>query len=200
MNSSHGATPSAAGDQVATQVADLQADVFYLAAREPAPRAYYREGSDVAERTAQYEPYRVAIQNAREVSETLSLDREGFVVLDRPSAVTDFYDDDQIRDLYYAEVERLVTEETGAQEVVVFDHTVRVQRDDGETIGQRAPVRLVHNDCTHHSGPRRVRDLLDEERAQKWLGGRVAQYNVWRPIRGPVVSMPLAMLAAAEKQ
>ena len=196
MNSSHATSSSTLDSKPAPPLADLEAEVFYLAAREPAPRAYYREGSDVAERTARYEPYRVAVQNAREVAESLSLDREGFVLLDRKSAVSDFYDEDRISGIYYTEVEQLVMEETGAKEVVVFDHTVRVQRADGETIGQRAPVRLVHNDYTHRSGPQRVRDLLDDERAQRWLGGRVAEYNLWRPIRGPVMSMPLAILAA----
>jgi hypothetical protein len=42
-----------------------------------------------------------------------------------------------------------------------------------------------------------VRDLLDAERARTWLDGRVAEFNLWRPIRGPVRSMPLAICDAA---
>jgi hypothetical protein len=175
----------------------VEADVSYLVAREPAPRSIYRTGSDVAERLGRYAPYRVAIHNARAVADRLSLDREGFVLLDQPSAVTDFYDEAQVRDLYYGEVERLVKAQTGAVEVEVFDHTIRVQRDGGDSIGQRAPVTLVHNDYTHRSGPQRVRDLLNADRAATWLAGRVAEFNLWRPIRGPVRSMPLAICDAS---
>ena len=101
----------------------------------------------------------------------MSLDREGFVLINEPTAVTDFFDEGQVQDTYYAEVERLVKSRTGATEVAVFDHTIRVQRADGDAIGQRAPVTLVHNDYTHRSGPQRVRDLFDEETAQRSGGG-----------------------------
>jgi hypothetical protein len=175
----------------------IEADVVYLAARSPAPRSIYRAGSDTAERTGQYQPYRVTVHDARPLAGALTLDREGFVLLHESSAVKDFYDDAQVRETYYREIERLVRSQTGAQEVVVFDHTFRVQRSEGDTIGHRAPVTLAHNDYTHKSGAQRVRDLLDGDDAQRWLAGRVAEYNVWRPIRGPVRSMPLAVCDAA---
>ena len=41
------------------------------------------------------------------------------------SAVRDFYDEDELRRVYYPEAERLVAEVTGATPVLVFDHTVR---------------------------------------------------------------------------
>ena len=56
-------------------------------------------------------------------------------------------------------------------------------------------MRFVHNDYTLGSGPQRVRDLMGDE-AEDLLGDRFAVINVWRPIRGPVIEAPLAVLDA----
>jgi hypothetical protein len=56
-------------------------------------------------------------------------------------------------------------------------------------------VRRVHNDYTEWSGPQRVRDLMGEE-AEALLARRFAIVQVWRPIRHPVESWPLAIADA----
>jgi hypothetical protein len=53
----------------------------------------------------------------------------------------------------------------------------------------------VHSDYTFKSAPRRVRDLLPEE-AGRLLKNRFAEINVWRAIRGPIESSPLALCDA----
>ncbi len=53
----------------------------------------------------------------------------------------------------------------------------------------------VHNDYTEWSGPQRVRDLLPDE-ADALLRRRFAIIQVWRPIRHPVESFPLAICDA----
>jgi hypothetical protein len=112
------------------------------------------------------------------------------------TAVKDFYDSDEVEAVYYPEVERLIRQVTGAERVVVFDHIVRnpVFAETGEK-GARAPAKLVHNDYTFKSAPRRVRDLLPEE-ADRLLKNRFAEINVWRAIRGPIESSPLALCDA----
>ena len=60
----------------------------------------------------------------------------------------------------------------------------------------RAPVQSVHNDYTEKSGPQRVRELLPPEEAEARLQRRFAEYNVWRPIKGPVLDTPLAVCDA----
>ena len=121
-----------------------------------------------------------------------SLEQNGFTLLNKPSSVEDLYEqpsppyDDEIRDI--------VKELTGAKEVIVFDHTLRA---DSATIRTqrktRQPAFMAHNDYTPASGPKRVRDLLPQDRAEAVLAGRFAIINVWRPIRGPVRSSPLAL-------
>ena len=55
----------------------------------------------------------------------LSLDKEGFVLLHHQTAVSNFYDEEQIKSVYYPECERVMKEATGAVRVVAFDHIVR---------------------------------------------------------------------------
>jgi hypothetical protein len=108
----------------------------------------------------------MTIYDARPVAAQLSLDSEGLALFEHKSAMRDFYDEDELRRVYYPEAERLVAEVTGASRVLVFDHTIRRRVWGGvdRAIGTpRQPVTSVHNDYTVYSGPQRVRDLMGEE-------------------------------------
>ena len=76
----------------------------------------------------------------------------------------DFYDEDEVRAVYYPECERLLAGATGAARVVLFDHIVRcaTRAKNGEK-GIREPAKGAHNDYTLRSGPQRLRDLLPAE-------------------------------------
>jgi hypothetical protein len=144
-------------------------------------------------------PHRVLIGDARPVLARLSLDEQGFGLVRHDSAVRDFYDEDQVKTAYYREAERLLKELTGADRVHVFDTTVRRRLPGAEDRvggGPRQPVPRVHVDHTERSGPQRVRDLLPAE-AERLLRGRVQIINLWRPIRGPLLDMPLAVCDAS---
>jgi len=145
---------------------------------------------------AEMAPHVVAVRDARPVAGGLSIEREGFERRRHPTRVQDFYDDAEVEAIYYPEVEGLLKQATGASRVVIFDHTRR--RDDGlEGDGVRGPANRVHNDYTAWSGPERVRALLGEHAAPARGRTRVAQINVWRPIHGPVLRSPLALLDAS---
>jgi hypothetical protein len=139
----------------------------------------------------------VPIRNAREVVDDLSLDKQGFELTHQETAVQDFYDQEEVKRIYYPEVERLLKEATGAEKVVIFDHQVRnlplAQR--GEK-NAREYGKSVHNDYPAKSGPRRVRDHLPTDEADERLKNRFAEINVWRPIHGPIESTPLALCDA----
>ncbi len=148
------------------------------------------------ERTADYALTPVTAQDARALRHAPSLDGEGFALGRQESGVRDFNDDDEVRAVYYPEMARLVQAATGAREVLVFDHNIRI--DGGVRTGNsRVPVRIVHNDYTERSGPQRVRDLLDADRAAALLKGRFAIVNVWRSIQGVVQTAPLGVIDAA---
>ncbi len=139
----------------------------------------------------------MSIRNARPFAGSLSLDHEGFDLIEHRSATRDFYDDDQIKQIYYPEAERALKNATGADRIFIFDHTVRrrVRGAEDRRGGPRQPVARVHVDHTARSGPQRVRDLLGDD-AEELLRGRVQIINVWRPIRGPLRDAPLAVCDA----
>src|SRR5438552_12998368 len=142
------------------------------------------------------DPRRVVFRNGRLSADRLALDRDGFRFVRLDTKVADFFDEDQIRRVYYPEMEALVKAESGASRVVVFDHTLRTADDEAREARKiREVVRRVHNDYTEWSGPQRVRDLLPDE-AEKLLQRRFAIVQVWRPIRHPVESFPLAICDA----
>jgi hypothetical protein len=175
------------------------ASLSYIVPAPGKPQSYmYEPPPGVPEISASYEPRVVAIQNMRPDARTLSLDAQGFRLLNHVSGVQDFYDDDEVRRTYYPEVQRLVAETTGASRVEIFDHTVRRREWNGSgrsTPQTRMPVPRVHNDYTAKSGPQRVRDLMGND-AEDLLQRRFSVINVWRPIRGPLEDAPLALLDA----
>jgi hypothetical protein len=138
----------------------------------------------------------VAIRNGRLEAEDFALDRQGFRFIRHDTRIESFFDEEEIRRVYYPEMEALVKAETGASRVVVFDHTLRTADQAlREARKIREVVPRVHNDYTEWSGPQRVRDILPEE-AEQLLRSRFAIVQVWRPIRHPVETFPLALCDA----
>jgi hypothetical protein len=154
-------------------------------------------GPRMTTHTGVYQEHRVTIHNGRVSGEPFSLEREGFTLVDHETQVANFYDEEEVRSVYYPEIERLVKEMTGAVKVLIFDHTLRAADEaTREQMKVGAPVRRVHNDYTEWSGPQRVRDLLPADEAAARLQQRFAVVQVWRPIRKPVESSPLAIADA----
>ena len=148
-------------------------------------------------RTGKHEARRATIHNGRPMADEFSLEREGFVLVRHDTRVKDFYDEDELRSVYYPEIEALVKQESGASRVVIFDHTLRAQ-DEGIRAERkvREPNRSVHNDYTDWSGPKRVRDIVPADEAERLLQGRFAIIQVWQPTRNPVRTNPLAIADA----
>ena len=175
----------------------VQATLNYFADASEKPVIYtYEPPSGVPRATGKSEPRSVLIRNARLAAE-VSLDRQGFQLVRQETAIHDFYDRAEVEKVYYPEIEALLKEITGAEKVVVFDHQTRnIQLSKQGERNAREYVRTVHNDYTAKSGPRRVRDHLPPAEAEERLRRRFAEINVWRPIRGPIESTPLAICDA----
>jgi hypothetical protein len=173
----------------------IEASLNYIEPTSEKPVYYaYEPPAGTPRSTGKFIAHTVPIRNAREVVRDLSLDQQGFQLTHQETAVRDFYDQEEVKRTYYPEVERLLKEATGAEKVVVFDHQVRnlelAKR--GEK-NAREYGKTVHNDYTAKSGPRRVRDHLPAAETEQRLQNRFAEINVWRPIRGPIESTPLAV-------
>jgi hypothetical protein len=149
--------------------------------------------------TGMEERHRMEIANGREARD-LALDANGFVLVEHRTAMRNFHDPDELKRVYYPEVEALVRRISGASRVVVFDHTLRSgSEQEREERLLREPVLSAHNDYTEWSGPQRVRDLMGPE-ADELLERRFAIIQVWRAAydnaADPIRSNPLAMADA----
>jgi len=153
-------------------------------------------GQVIRRRTGATEQRPMQIHDGRPLAGQLTLDQNGFVLVEHRTAVTDFFDPAQLEARYYPEIERLVQTVSGASRVVVFDHTLRT----GDPVEQQAkrirePVLWAHNDYTEWSGPQRVREILPQE-AEQLLQRRFAIVQIWRAIDKPIQSNPLALADA----
>jgi hypothetical protein len=186
-------------NETITASAFVTAELNYIAPSTTRPRTYtFDPPAGEARSNIVPEPHAVPIHDGRPGIALFSTDREGFALVRQTSAVRDFFDDQEVRDVYYAEADRLLKQVTGADRVFIFDHTVRKRIEgaaDLRDAGPRQPVARVHVDHTEKSGPQRVRDLIPDE-ADELLKGRVQIINLWRPIRGPLKDSPLAVCDA----
>jgi hypothetical protein len=154
----------------------IEALLNYLVETSIKPESYGGVSQVVADqqRKGKYEEHLMPIYNGRNIADRLSLEREGFILVKHETKMKNFYDEDEIRLVYYKETEELVKLTSGAKRVLVFDHTLRsadsATREEKNISG---PVRNAHNDYTEWSGPQRVRDLLPNE-AEELLKQRFA--------------------------
>lgn len=154
----------------------------------------------------------IVLGNARELSPQPTIDTKCFELQCWPTVVHNFKDDDEVKALYYPEVEALIKKSTGAERVLIFDHTVR-DTAAGSSLNVKmgsaaAPVERVHTDYSDSSGPERIRTLtesggytglqLSEAEKEDILSRQFCIVNVWRNINEePVQSKPLAVLDPA---
>jgi hypothetical protein len=168
----------------------VEAPIRYVVAGERA--VFYP-----ADRERSYWPvdeHRVAIADMRARVTDLALERNGFVLLREPTAVTDFYDTAQVRSVYYAEIEALAMRLLGSEKVLVFGEVVR--SDSKSTRDGRLPAYGAHVDYGDRTVRQLAQDILGSEAAEHWLRRRFILMNLWRPIR-TVCRTPLAVCDAS---
>ncbi|MGH6981346.1 MAG: CmcJ/NvfI family oxidoreductase [Stellaceae bacterium] len=136
-------------------------------------------------------PHQVAIRDMRPIAKSLSLDTTGFVLLDRPSRVTDFYDPRQVEDIYMPEIVALIKELTGAARVVTFGTLIRNNAPNAPANAHKS-VHNAHIDYNIATTRAVQNRLLPEDERARYADTRVMQINVWRPI-ATIESAPLAV-------
>jgi len=147
-----------------------------------------------------YAPAPVIIGNGRGKLDAPTLEREGFVLREAPSALRTFAEREAIMRIYYPEMEELARCATGARHAIVFDHVLRRRAPGtlapfGAREGHRpsAAVR-VHCDFTPASAQRRL--ALEMQALGHKHVERFAIINLWRSTRLPVLDAPLAVCDA----
>jgi len=178
----------------------VRAELKFLAdLSQPLVYVPSKGGGDQTEHQGNFRTHRVEVHDARASLPAAHLDREGFVLLEQPSAVTDFYDDAALEATYHGELAALIRALTGARRVEVFDDTRRSASITKQAErGIREPANIVHNDYTAASGPRRLSDFFADapEEAEALRQQRFAIINAWRPINAPVYDQPLVLCDA----
>lgn len=178
----------------------MQTKLKYLANNDK-PTAYIasKGGGDKTEHLGDYIHRPVSILNGRVSKQSSNLDKEGFLLAQQFTKVTDFYDEAQVTELFYDEVRTLIKETTSAKRVEIFDHTRRssslqIQKEKGI----REAATIIHNDYTADSGIKRLEDhfMGNPGEAKKLLQRRFAIINVWRSISGTVYNHPLTLCDA----
>jgi hypothetical protein len=130
--------------------------------------------------TGAAELHEMEVLNGRPLAAGFSLEANGFELVEHRSAVKSFFDAEELKSVYYPEVEQLIKARSGAARVVVFDHTLRSgSEEEREAKLIREPVLSAHNDYTEWSGPQRVREIMGDE-AEGLLVRRFAIIQVWR--------------------
>ncbi len=149
-----------------------------------------------ADRAKSYWPpedHDMTLTDARALRDSLSVARNGFALLTHHTAVTDFFDEQQVQNIYAPEVVALAKQINGASMAFAFGP---VARSDDPNIKQgRQPSVGAHVDY----GRRTIEDITRDNlgaAAEEWLKKRVVLMNFWRPIR-TVYSSPLALCDAS---
>jgi hypothetical protein len=187
------ATSYAASPDVVT------ADIEFLANGPGRPFSYGHEPSaDDPPPSTEFNAHSVLIRDVRG-TRPLSLEANGAALLQAPTEVRNFYDDDELLGRYYAEAAEIIRTELGANRVIIFDHNVRrgtqlALRPDRYDQGR--PVHHAHADYTEGSAKRRLHAELGAA-ARELAGHRYVQVNLWRPIRAPLRDAPLAICDGA---
>src|SRR6266699_7127619 len=75
--------------------------------------------------SSEHEVRQVIIRNGRPLADEFDLEVTGFEFVKHETQVRDFFDAEELKRVYYPEIEALVKKVSCASRVVVFDHTLR---------------------------------------------------------------------------
>lgn len=132
----------------------------------------------------------IEVRDLRDQAHATRFDADGILFVEQASAVHDFAPSTDWQATYDAELEQLLKSNIGATEVIVFDHTARIDDPDAA----RRPARNVHNDYNEAGAVQRLIDIVGEGRAADFHDAGYGFVNVWRPIEHSIQSSPLGFI------
>lgn len=186
------------------QVRAVEADISYLAEGSFINRRFVSPGREV--NTGRYEHHRVPIRDGRSIKDRFNLDNAGFVLAEDKSAVTNFFDDDQVDAIYPGEVVETVKRLTGADLVVPLGWMIRTSGDlekhQREVVGYthkggvQPPAADAHVDFMPERGEVMGRELFAEHFPGEKPFTRFIASSLWRCFSEPPQDWPLALCEA----
>ena len=157
------------------------------------PQAYHIDAGGVEGKivSPEHDIQTVLVRDIRSGEVQVAFGSDSVEFIEAPSRVEDFEADSGLwQSVYDDELNALLKRELGAQEVVVFDHTVRI--DDPKS--GRKPARNVHSDYSPNGARQRLDDVLGVARAAEWAKGHYGFVNVWRPVEHVIETAPLGFV------
>lgn len=169
----------------------IEASVNYHVKRN-APQAFEFEVDGIAGNLVSPElvPTQVHVTDLRSANTQPEFDSHGIVFIDHRTDVLDFETSQDWEPAYDQELIDLLKQQIGAKEVIVFDHTLRI--DDPNAV--RRPARNVHNDYNRAGAEQRLVDLVGDVKAEAFRKAGFGFVNVWRPIEHIIESSPLGFI------
>ena len=156
------------------------------------PEVVYSGGDAPQSYNEAYAFMKAPIFDGRTKSETFDIHTQGFQLVKSPTKASGFDDQKNVEGAYYEEIKAIVRKTTGAKDVFVFDHIVRL----GDKSSRRKPAHHVHNDYSKNTAHIRAEERIGSERFAELKQRRMIQINVWRPLVDCVQRSPLAFCDA----
>ncbi len=132
----------------------------------------------------------VRVTDLRGHTSKVDFDADGISFEQVATKVTDFESSSDWEAVYNNELCDLLRQKISAQEIIVFDHTVRVD----DPNAARKPARNVHNDYSDSSAQQRLTEILGPTRAREFRNSDFGFVNVWRPLESSIKSSPLGFI------
>ena len=172
----------------------IHAGINYIGPMDERPRFH---AQDHRRDNLRYDSHVMPIHDARRFERPPSLDREGLTLCAHASAVQDFHDPDEVKRVYFAEIERLVLELTGAARVVMLPGGGFVrfaERSPRFGTGMNTqPARFPHIDFTRNTAPGLADSIFGTDPVALGPGQRLEGFNIWRVLTPPPQNVPLAV-------
>lgn len=159
---------------------------------KPEPQAFIVDPGGVAGALESPETvvHEVSVADLRQGDTTTQFARDGIAFVHAAPGVTITETGDAWKTDYEKSLRELTLQETGAREVIIFDHTIRVD----DPASARRPARHVHTDYSRAGAEKRLADLVGDAAAAEWREGHYAFVNAWRPFERVVERAPLAFI------
>ncbi|KAL1874770.1 hypothetical protein VTK73DRAFT_189 [Phialemonium thermophilum] len=167
------------------------------------PEPVYVEKSTVTNKRTMI-PTQVTVSDITGREDQFTLDKTGFQLFRHedksPCRLDGYRDEERIKTEYFAEMEQMMKEATGASRVFIFDHKTRHGPSNWHNLGagnqaKRGPIFRAHVDQSYAGAESLLRWLLPDEADDLLRRRRWQIVNAWRPIK-TVHKDPLAVADA----
>lgn len=173
---------------------DVTAELNYIKPDSTiTPEVVYSGGDAPQSYNEAYAFMAAPIFDGRAHSGAFDIHTQGFQLVTSPTQASGFDTQETVEGAYYDEVKAIVRDTTGAKEVFVFDHIVRL----GEKNSRRKPAHHLHNDYSERTAHIRAEERIGTARFAELKDRRMIQINVWRPLVDRVQRSPLAFCDAS---